>query len=451
MKNKIKILFVDDDKTFSKVMKKELTRMGYSVVCADCGEKAIDALRKRNFEIVILDIKMPGIGGLNTLKSVKEIDPDVEVIMLTGRATIETAVGSMKMGAYDYITKPCRLSELDMLLKKAYEKRHISKENVSLKRLATSKDRGKAMISQSDKMKPVFKLIKKVAVTDSTVLIQGESGTGKELVARDIHQRSQRNKYPFVAVNCAALHDTLLESELFGHVKGAFTGAHETRQGLFEVADKGTLFLDELGALPTNIQAKLLRVLESGEIRRLGDSKVIYIDTRIITATNQDLTSMVKKGSFREDLFFRINIVRISLPPLRDRHDDIPLLAQHFLKTHKNNMMEKKFCPDALKCMKRYSWPGNIRELENFVENTVIVVDDEKIGVCDLPEEIRGYVATDYVLDANVSLSELEKQHIINTLSKMNGNKTRVADTLGISIKTLYNKLKAYNIPYDLR
>ena len=451
MKNKIKILFVDDDKTFSKVMKKELTRMGYSVVCADCGEKAIDALRKRNFEIVILDIKMPGIGGLNTLKSVKEIDPDVEVIMLTGRATIETAVGSMKMGAYDYITKPCRLSELDMLLKKAYEKRHISKENVSLKRLATSKDRGKAMISQSDKMKPVFNLIKKVAVTDSTVLIQGESGTGKELVARDIHQKSQRNKYPFVAVNCAALHDTLLESELFGHVKGAFTGAHETRQGLFEVADKGTLFLDELGALPTNIQAKLLRVLESGEIRRLGDSKVIYIDTRIITATNQDLTSMVKKGFFREDLFFRINIVRISLPPLRDRHDDIPLLAQHFLKTHKNNMMEKKFCPDALKCMKRYSWPGNIRELENFVENTVIVVDDEKIGVCDLPEEIRGYVATDYVLDANVSLSELEKQHIINTLSKMNGNKTRVADTLGISIKTLYNKLKAYNIPYDLR
>jgi len=333
---------VDDDKTFSKVMKKELTRMGYSVVCADCGEKAIDALRKRNFEIVILDIKMPGIGGLNTLKSVKEIDPDVEVIMLTGRATIETAVGSMKMGAYDYITKPCRLSELDMLLKKAYEKRHISKENVSLKRLATSKDRGKVMISQSDKMKPVFNLIKKVAVTDSTVLIQGESGTGKELVARDIHQKSQRNKYPFVAVNCAALHDTLLESELFGHVKGAFTGAHETRQGLFEVADKGTLFLDELGALPTNIQAKLLRVLESGEIRRLGDSKVIYIDTRIITATNQDLTSMVKKGFFREDLFFRINIVRISLPPLRDRHDDIPLLAQHFLKTHKNNMTGKE-------------------------------------------------------------------------------------------------------------
>ena len=451
MKNKIKLLFVDDDKTFSKVMKKELTRMGYSVVCADCGEKAIDTFKKRNFEVIILDIKMPGIGGLNTLKGVKEIDPEVEVIMLTGRATIESAVESMKIGAYDYITKPCRLSELDILLKKAYEKRQISKENISLKRLVTSKELDKVMISQSDKMKPVFSLIDKVAVTDSTVLIQGESGTGKELVARDIHQKSKRNQYPFVAVNCAALHDTLLESELFGHVKGAFTGAHEARQGLFEVADKGTLFLDELGELPTNIQAKLLRVLESGEIRRLGDSKVIFVDTRIITATNKDLTSMVKRGSFREDLFFRINIVRISLPPLRDRHDDIPLLAQHFLKTHKINMTQKKFCNDALECMKRYLWPGNIRELENFVENIIIVTDDEKIGVCNLPEEIRGYVTNDYVLDADVSLSDLEKQHIINTLSKMNGNKTRVADTLGISIKTLYNKLKLYNIPYDLK
>ncbi len=451
MKNKIKLLFVDDDKTFGKVMKKELTRMGYSVVCANCGEKAIDILKKRNFELIILDIKMPGIGGLNTLKGVKEIDPEVEVIMLTGRATIESAVESMKMGAYDYITKPCRLSELDMLLKKAHEKRQISKENISLKRLVTSKERDKVMISQSDKMKPVFNLIDKVAVTDSTVLIQGESGTGKELVARDIHQKSKRNKYPFVAVNCAALHDTLLESELFGHVKGAFTGAHETRQGLFEVTDKGTLFLDELGELPTNIQAKLLRVLESGEIRRLGDSKVIYVDTRIITATNQNLKSMVKRGSFREDLFFRINIVRISLPPLRDRHDDIPLLVQHFLKTHKIDTTVKKFCHDALECMKRYSWPGNIRELENFIENIIIVSDDEKIGVCDLPEEIRGYVTDGYVLDADVSLSDLEKQHIINTLSKMNGNKTHVADTLGISIKTLYNKLKVYNIPYDLR
>ena len=451
MKNKIKLLFVDDDKTFSKVMKKELTRMGYSVVCADCGEKAIDTFKKRNFEVIILDIKMPGIGGLNTLKGVKEIDPEVEVIMLTGRATIESAVESMKIGAYDYITKPCRLSELDILLKKAYEKRQISKENISLKMLVTSKELDKVMISLSDKMKPVFSLIDKVAVTDSTVIIQGESGTGKELVARDIHQKSKRNQYPFVAVNCAALHDTLLESELFGHVKGAFTGAHEARQGLFEVADKGTLFLDELGELPTNIQAKLLRVLESGEIRRLGDSKVIFVDTRIITATNKDLTSMVKRGSFREDLFFRINIVRISLPPLRDRHDDIPLLAQHFLKTHKINMTQKKFCNDALECMKRYSWPGNIRELENFVENIIIVTDDEKIGVCNLPEEIRGYVTNDYVLDADVSLSDLEKQHIINTLSKMNGNKTRVADTLGISIKTLYNKLKLYNIPYDLK
>ena len=413
---------------------------------------AIEELKKRNFDVIILDIKMPGIGGLNTLKRMKDMDPDVEVIMLTGRATIESAVDSMKMGAYDYITKPCRLNELDILLKKAYEKRQISKENISLKRLAMRREEDKVMISQSDKMKPVFNLINKVAVTDSTVLIQGESGTGKELVARDIHQKSKRNNYPFVAVNCAALQDTLLESELFGHVKGAFTGAYETRLGLFEVADKGTLFLDEVGELPINIQAKLLRVLESGEIRRLGDSKPLFVDTRIITATNKDLESMVKRGSFREDLFFRINIVQVSLPPLRERNDDIPLLVQHFLKTHKIDTTEKKFCPDALECMKRYSWPGNIRELENFVENMIIIVDNEKIGVCDLPKEIRGYVDThDYVHNADLSLSDLEKQHIINTLAKMNGNKTRVAETLGISIKTLYNKLKSYNIPYDLR
>lgn len=449
MKNKHKLLFVDDDETFSKVMKKELSRMGYSVICANRGETAIKELKKRNFDIIILDIKMPGIGGLNTLKSVKEMDPEAEVVMLTGRATIESAVESMKMGAYDYITKPCRLNELDILLKKAYEKRQLSKENVSLKRLATSREQENVMISQSDKMKQVFNLINKVAVTDSTVLIYGESGTGKELVARDIHQKSKRNKHPFVAVNCAALQETLLESELFGHVKGAFTGAHETRLGLFEVADKGTLFLDEVGELPINIQAKLLRVLESGEIRRLGDSKSIFIDTRIITATNKDIASEVKKGSFREDLFFRINIVHISLPPLRERKDDIPLLVQHFLETHRINTTEKKVCPDALRSMMKYNWPGNIRELENVIENLMIIVDDEKIGVCNLPEEIRGYSGTnDNVLDTDASLSELERQHIINTLSKINGNKTRVAETLGISIKTLYNKLKSYNIPY---
>ncbi len=449
MKNKHKLLFVDDDETFSKVMKKELSRMGYSVVCVGSGEAAIEALKKRNFDVIILDIKMPGIGGLNTLKSIKKMDPEVEVIMLTGRATIESAVESMKMGAYDYITKPCRLNELDILLKKAYERRLLSKENVSLKRLATSREQNKTMISRSNKMKPVFNLINKVAATDSTVLIQGESGTGKELVARDIHQKSKRNRHPFIAVNCAALQETLLESELFGHVKGAFTGAHENRMGLFEVADMGTLFLDEVGELPVSIQAKLLRVLESGEICRLGNSKSIFIDTRIITATNKDLASEVKKGSFRKDLFFRINIVHVSLPPLRERKEDIPLLVEHFLQTHKINLSEKKVCSDALERMMKYNWPGNIRELENLIENLMIIVDDEKIGVCNLPEEIRGYAGTiDYAPGDDASLSDLEKQHIIKTLSKMNGNKTRVAETLGISIKTLYNKLKSYKIPY---
>jgi len=452
MGKKLKLLFVDDDETFSKVMKKELSRMGYSVVCVGSGEAAMEALKKRNFDVIILDIKMPGIGGLKTLKSIKKMDPEVEVIMLTGRATIESAVESMKMGAYDYITKPCRLNELGILLKKAYERRLLSKENISLKRLATSREQNKTMISRSNKMKPVFNLINKVASTDSTVLIQGESGTGKELVARDIHKMSKRNRLPFVAVNCAALQETILESELFGHVKGAFTGAHENRMGLFEVADRGTLFLDEVGDLPVSIQAKLLRVLESGEIRRLGDSKSIFVDTRIITATNKDLASEVKKGSFREDLFFRINIVHVSLPPLRERKEDIPLLVEHFLQTHKINLSEKKVCSDALERMMKYNWPGNVRELKNLIENLMIIVDDEKIGVCNLPEEIRGYAgAIDYAPGDDASLFDLEKQHIIKTLAKMNGNKTRVAETLGVSIKTLYNKLKSYNIPYDLK
>ncbi len=449
MKNKRSILFVDDDKTFSKIMKKELSRMGYSVSCADRGESALVELKKHAFDMIILDIKMPGMGGLETLKELKKTYSELEVIMLTGRATVENAVESMKIGAYDYITKPCRLTELDILLKKAYDKRQLSKENVSLRRLATYKGQGEVMLSRSKKMKPVFNLIDKVAATESTVLIQGESGTGKELVARDIHEKSKRSKYPFVAVNCAALQDTLLESELFGHVKGAFTGAHETSPGLFEAADGGTLFLDEVGELPMGIQAKLLRVLESGEIRKLGDSKSMFVDTRIITATNKDLSFEVKKGTFRKDLFFRINIVSISLPPLRERKDDIPLLVEHFLKMHKINMVEKKISPEVLECLMKHSWTGNIRELKNLIEHMVVLTDGEAIDVCNLPEEIRGYAKGGaHRLDDNASLSNLERQHIINTLSRLNGNKSRGAEALGISLKTLYNKLKVYDIPY---
>lgn len=449
MKHKHKVLFVDDDKTFSKVMKRELSRMRYSVVCADSGEAALDELKKQGFDVIVLDIKMPGMGGLKALKKIKKTDSETEVIMLTGRATIESAVESMKMGAYDYITKPCRLNELDILLKKAFEKKQLTRENTSLRRLATAGEHDRTMLSQSNKMKHVFDLIEKVAAKDSTVLIQGESGTGKELVARGIHEKSKRSRRPFVTVNCAALHDTLIESELFGHIKGAFTGAKETRLGLFEVADRGTLFLDEVGELSVGIQAKLLRVLESGEIRRLGDSKSIFVDTRIITATNKDLASEVKKGNFREDLFFRINVVHISLPPLRERKEDIPLLAEHFLKMHGIDGIEKKFCPEALECMMKYNWSGNIRELKNLIEKLVIINEGEKIDVCNLPEEIRGCAdKRDFKIKDDISLSDLERQHIVDTLSRLDGNKTRVAEALGISLKTLYNKLKSYNIPY---
>ena len=449
MINKIRLLFVDDDKTFSKVMRKELNRRGYSVVCADSGEAALEELRKHDFDVMVLDIKMPGMGGVNTLMEIKKSGTAIEVIMLTGRATIENAVESMKIGAYDYITKPCRLNELDVLLKKAFEKKQLSKENISLKRLVSCNKQDSDILSWSEVMSPVFKLIDKVAVTESTVLIQGESGTGKELVARAIHKKSLRNKHPFVTVNCASLQEALLESELFGHVKGSFTGAYEDRMGLFEVAAGGVLFLDEIGELPAPVQAKLLRVLEFGEVRKLGDSKTIVVDTRIITATNKDLASEVKNGSFREDLFFRINVVRISLPPLRERKEDVSLLVEHFLKMYKSNAYEKTICPEAIECLKRYKWPGNIRELKNLIENLVVLTDGEVISVYNLPVEIRADVdAGDYSPDIKITLSDMEKRHIINTLARLKGNKTSVAKELEISLKTLYNKLKMYNIPY---
>ncbi|MDR4499271.1 MAG: sigma-54 dependent transcriptional regulator [Candidatus Scalindua sp.] len=447
MKKKHKLLFVDDDKTFSMVMKRELSRRGYIVICADCGEAAIKELKRYDFDVIILDIKMPGMGGLKALREIKEITPETEIIMLTGRATVENAVESMKIGAYDYVTKPCRLNELDILLKKAYEKKLLSKENNSLKRLVNCKEPDQVILSRDEKMKRVFDLIGKVAKTDSTVLIQGESGTGKELVARAIHDESRRKNHSFIALNCATLNESLLESELFGHVKGAFTGAHDNRIGLFEATEGGSLFLDEIGELPVSIQAKLLRVLESGEIRRLGDSRTLFVDTRIITATNKDLVSEVRKGAFREDLFFRINVVQISLPPLRERKKDIPLLVSHFLKKHKIHANEKIVCPDVFKWLIKYDWPGNVRELENLIENLIVVVEKEKIDVCDLPEKICGQIIRNsHRFDETLSLSDLEKQYITTSLSRMDGDKKRVAEILGISLKTLYNKIKLYGL-----
>ncbi len=441
----IRILFVDDEKTYCEVMKKELTLMGYFVVTAGDGEGALEQLSRRDFDVVVLDIALPGISGVDTLKRITQEDYPVEVIMLTGQGTIESAVESMKLGVYDYITKPCKLRELDTLINKAYEKKELAKENVSLKRLVNDKTRRPVIHGKSHAIKEVIKLMDKVAGTDSTVLVQGESGTGKELVAGYIHEKSTRAGKPFVVVNCAAMQDTLLESELFGHARGAFTGAHDARIGLFEAADGGTIFLDEVGEMSPNLQSKLLRVLQSGETRRLGENRIMEVNVRAIAATNKDLHHEVKEGRFREDLFYRLNIITINLPPLRERKEDIPILVEQFINLYKETGLDKWIDKKTMRFLTDYMWPGNVRELQNTIERMVILSDGEKIENWALPDYFYAAPLGETLPD-DITLAELERRYIHHVLTEKKGNKAQTAQTLGVSLKTLYNKLKEYKM-----
>ena len=445
MSKKPNILFTDDEKTFRNIMAKELTRMGYNVTSCDSGAETLKNMQERDFDVVILDMNMPTMNGIETLKRLKEMESTTEVIVLTGQGSIESAVQAIKLGAYDYLTKPCQLAELNALLQRALEKRQLNRENVHLKRLVKDACETPVMIGNGIAMNAVYKMIDKAAPSDSIVLIQGESGTGKELVAQIIHQRSTRADKPFVVINCATLQETLLESELFGHVKGAFTGATELRMGLFEVADGGTLFLDEIGELAINTQAKLLRVVQSGEIRRVGDNKAINVDTRIIAATHRDLAGEVKNGKFREDLYFRLNVITLPLPPLRERREDIPVLINHFLDNFCKNKRKKTLLPEVMTVMTQYNWPGNVRELKNTIERLVIMTEEDSVSIEDLPENIRMASST-AAEGMEAILSGVEKKHILKVLHEKQGNKTLAAEALGISLKTLYNKLKAYNI-----
>ncbi|OQY97741.1 MAG: DNA-binding response regulator [Candidatus Brocadia sp. UTAMX2] len=447
MSKKPNLILTDDEDTFRNIMTKELSRMGYNVVSCASGAEALKNIEERDFDIVILDINMPVMNGIELLKKVKALDSTAEVIVLTGQGTIENAVQAIKLGAYDYVTKPCRLTELQILLQKALEKRQLNKENVHLKRLVKDAQKTPLLIGNGAAITAVHKMVEKIAASDAIVLLQGESGTGKELVAQSIHQHSPRANRPCVVVNCATLQETLLESELFGHVKGAFTGATELRVGLFEIADGGTIFLDEIGELSVNTQAKLLRVVQSGEIRRVGDNRIITVDTRIIAATNKNLAAEVKNGRFREDLYFRLNVITVSLPPLRERREDIPLLIDHFLRNFCRKREKKHVLPEALTAMTRYSWPGNVRELENTVERLVVLAEGEDISVDDLPENIRGISPFRNAAGCpEGTLSDVEKKHILRVLHEKQCNKTLAAEALGISLKTLYNKLKVYHI-----
>ncbi len=441
------LLVADDDPAVRESLERTLKREGYRVVVASDGQAGLEQLKAGGVDLVLADLKMPGLSGLDLLKAAKTVAPDVDVIMLTAFGTVEEAVQAMKDGAYDFLTKPFQRAQLIRLIRKALERRALIAENRALQQRLDDLLRQGAVIGTSPTFQRMMMLIEQVAPSSATVLIQGESGVGKELAARAIHERSARRAGPFVAVNCAALPETLLESELFGYEKGAFTGAAGRKEGRFELADGGTLFLDEVADLSPVTQPKILRVLQEGEFERVGGTKTLRVDVRIVTATNQDLVQLVREKRFREDLYYRLNVITITVPPLRERREDIPLLAHHFLRVYaaKNNRKLDGFSEEALARLETYSWPGNVRELENAVERAVVLARGSVVEVTDLPASVvEGAPSADWVkaIPVGTSLAEVEQQLLEETLRQTKGNKTLAAKLLGIDPKTVFRKLK---------
>ncbi len=425
-------------------MKLELPRLGHRVTVCPDGVTAVAALEKNTYDCIIVDLDMPGLDGIGVIAKCKEQSPETEAVVLTGKSSLETAIAALRYGAFDYLTKPCRLIEIEALLKRVAEKRRLEQKNRALEHQVRRLQGGERLIGNTPAMQKVRMLIERVAPTGSTVLVLGETGTGKELVARSLHEHSQRAEMPFVAINCGALPETLIESELFGHRKGAFTGADDHRVGLFEVAHGGTIFLDEIGELPRAMQAKLLRVLESGEIRRVGENKPIMIDVRVVCATHRNLPEMVAAEEFREDLMYRINTFEITLPALRERIDDVPELAGHLLARHRRGRdASAGLADDAIEALKGHVWPGNVRELANVIEHATILCDSGPIRREHLPQRFdsRQLMGAARQKPGPISLRELEMEAIHDALERNGGNKPKAADQLGISLKTLYNKL----------
>ena len=457
----IKILLIDDDSSIRDMLSIVLGKAGYTVVGVDNGFLALDKLKQESFDLVISDIKMPEIGGIELLTKIKSIDADIPVIMITAYASTEDAVEAMKLGAEDYVTKPFNIEELKIVIQKSIYKKDIEKENITLKTRLIQKEKAGGIIGSSPSMLSIYELIDTVARTDSTVLIAGESGTGKELIAKAVHEKSERNRHAFVSINCGALPENLLESELFGHSRGAFTDAYRDKKGLFEVAHKGTLFLDEIAEMSQKMQVKLLRAIQERIIRRVGGNEEISVDTRIISATNKDLLSEMKKGSFRSDLFYRLNVISIRVPPLRERKDDIPLLMQYFLKIF-NERFNKKiegFDHDVFDVMRRYSWPGNIRELENYVERAVALEKEKTIGLGSLSTELMYNVAGGHVgaddIDALLSegkflfteyIDGISKKIIFRALEINNSNIKQTAEMLNLSYRALRYLIEKFSI-----
>jgi two-component system NtrC family response regulator len=439
------VLFADDERSLQELMSRELPRMGHEVTVCPDGLTAVAALELNTFDCILVDLDMPGLKGIDVIAKTKELSPDTEAVVLTGKSSLETAIAALRHGAFDYLTKPCKLATIEHMLTRVAEKRELVNRCRALERRVQQFEGAPKLIGESALMQQVKTLISRVAPTNSTVLIRGETGTGKELVARGLHDQSLRADKPFVAINCGALPEHLIESELFGHRKGAFTGADEHRTGLFEVADGGTLFLDEIGELPKSMQAKLLRFLESGEIRRVGENESLIVDVRVICATHRCLEEMVVNQEFREDLVFRINTFEIMLPSLRERIDDLPQLAGHLLtRAKRGGRGASQLSPEALRVLSAHHWPGNVRELANVIEHASILCDGNVIGPEHLPDnfEARQRLRATQVSDLGpLSLRDLEMQAIHQALVRHSGNKPKAADELGISLKTLYNKL----------
>lgn len=457
MEPEAKILVVDDDAVARDLLVEALRKEGYEVEAVAGGAEAIECGRQTRFDLVLTDMRMGAVDGIAVLRAFKQSSPDTGTVLLTAFGSMEGAIEAIKQGAYDYLAKPFKKEEIKLVVRRALEHNRLVRENTRFREKLRERTDQSQLVGSSPPMLDVYKLVARVATGKSTVLLEGESGTGKELIARAIHSNSPRRDRPFVPVNCAALPDQLLESELFGHEKGAFTGAVGFKPGLIETADGGTLFLDEIGDLGIALQVKLLRVIQEQEVRRVGGTVAAKVDVRIIAATNRDLTKLVKEGLFREDLFYRLNVVRILLPPLRERREDIPMLAHHFLqKFSGGDKPIRGFVPETMTLLQRHRWPGNVRELENVIERAVSLSHGPLVLPDDLPEVVRAAGAAGgaeasqrepHEKNALLTLEEMEKQYLLRVLREVGGNKVKAAKILGIDRRTLYRMAERFGLP----
>ncbi len=454
MEKKQTILVVDDNTSHRIMLKTLLEKWGYGVFEADDGSTAIEAVKNKSFDLIVMDIRMVRVSGLDAMPKIKEMDSDVPIIIITAYASVETAVNALKSGAYDYITKPINYDKLKLVIQRATEHTRLRQENTELREQLRNQFNRQKIIGQSPLMVKLLKTVEQVAISEATVLIKGESGVGKELIAEAIHINSLRHNKPYIKINCAAITETLLESELFGHEKGSFTGADRSNKGCFAQAEGGSLFLDEVSEMSLNMQVKLLRAIQEKEITPVGGEKAISVNVRIIAATNKDLTHLIQEGLFRQDLFYRLNVVDMEIPPLRERKEDIPLLAQHFLDHFniKNNKEIKGFSPEAMTHLVNHNWPGNVRELMNAVERNVVLTQANILGTESFPAfdtqptpfENTSELSLENQPPVTQTLEELEKQAILKTLQESKGNKSEAARRLGITRKTLHKKLNRF-------